>query len=75
MEKPALGDWIWARWRLLVVVVVVVFALNNLAGLLAGSVGLIALANRIAGRALTAKRLVQQARQMVADTDSDDPRE
>lgn len=65
--KTSLGDRVWGRWRLLVVLVVVVFALNSLAGLVVGGVGLIAFANRIAGRFLTARRVVQQVREIVID--------
>lgn len=67
--KEALGDRIWSRWRLWVVIVVVVFALNNLAGLLAGGLGLIAFAHRITGRALMARRLVEQTRRVLSDSD------
>ena len=67
--KEALADRFWARWRLWLVVVVVVFALNSLAGFLVGSVGVVALAHRIAGRALKAHRLAQRARRIVADSD------
>jgi hypothetical protein len=65
--KTSVADRIWARWRLLVVLVVVVFALNSLAGLVVGSVGLIAFANRITGRLITARRVVQQVREIVVD--------
>ena len=67
--QETLADRFWARWRLWLGLVVLVFALNSLAGLLAGGLGLIAFANRLAGRALKAKRLVQQARQIVAEPD------
>ena len=67
--REILGDWVLARWRWLVVVVVLVFALNNLLGLVVGAVGLTALANGVAGRLLKARRVVQQARQIVADPD------
>jgi len=67
--RDALADRFWARWRLWVVLVVVLFALNSLAGTFAGALGLIAFANRITGRALRARRLVQEARQIVADSD------
>ena len=67
--RDALADRFWARWRLWVVVVVLVFALNSLAGILAGSLGLIAFANRMAGRALRARRMVEEARRIVADSD------
>jgi len=67
--RDALADRFWARWRLWVVVVALVFALNSLAGVLAGSLGLIAFAHRIAGRALRARRMVEEARRIVADSD------
>ena len=69
----ALADRVWARWRWLVVLVVLVFVLNNVVGLVVGTVGLIALANRIAGRLLKARTVLQQVRQIV--TDPDDCRE
>jgi hypothetical protein len=65
--KESLADRIWAQWRWLIALVVLAFVLNNLAGLVVGVVGLTAFANRIAGRFLTAKRLVNQARQIIAD--------
>ena len=68
-----LGDWIGARWRWLIVAVLLLFAFNNLVGLVVGSLGLIAFANRIAGRVLSARRLVQQVQQIV--TNPGDPRE
>ena len=64
-----LGDWIGARWRGLIVAVLLLFALNNLVGLIVGSLGLIAFANRIAGRALNGRRVVQQVQQIVSDRD------
>jgi hypothetical protein len=64
-----LGDWIAARWRGIVVAVLLLFALNNIVGLIVGSVGLIAFANRIAGRVLGAQKVVQQVRQIVSDSD------
>lgn len=67
--KEALEDRVWARWRLLLVIVIAVFVLNNLAGLLVGGAGLLALAHRIAGRVVRAGRLVEQARNIVADVD------
>jgi hypothetical protein len=67
--KENLGDWIAAQWRWLIAAVVLVFVINNLVGLLVGSVGLIAFANRIAGRFLSARRVVQQVRQIVSDPD------
>lgn len=70
--QDALADRFWARWRLWLVLIVLVFALNSLAGILAGGLGLIAFANRLASRALKARRLVEQARQIVSD--SSDPR-
>lgn len=65
----ALEDGVWARWRLLLVFVVLLFVLNNLAGFLVGGLGLVAFAHRIAGRAVRAGRLAQQVRQMVDPPD------
>ena len=56
--KGKLGDRIGARWRWLVAGVVFLFVLNNLVGLVVGSLGLIAFANRLAGRVLSARRAV-----------------
>jgi len=66
--KEALDDRLWAQWRWLIALVVLVFVLNNLVGLMVGALGLIAFANRIAGRALRARRLAQHVRQIVADS-------
>ncbi len=63
------ADWVAARWRWLVVAVVVVFALNNFAGFVVGGIGLLAFANRIVGRVLKAQRAVQQIQQIIADPD------
>ena len=38
--KGKLGDWLAARWRGLIVAVLLLFVLNNLAGLLAGFSGI-----------------------------------
>ena len=65
--KGKLGDWIGARWRWLIVAVLLLFAFNNLAGLVVGITGLIAFANRIAGRVLSARRVVQQVQQIVTN--------
>jgi hypothetical protein len=65
----AVADWVVARWRWMVVGVVVLFALNNFAGAIVGFTGLIAFANRIAGRVLKAKRVVQQVQGMVDKSD------
>ena len=62
-------DWVAARWRWLIVAVVLLFAFNNLVGFVVGSLGLMAFANRIAGRVLSARRLVQQVQQIVSDPD------
>lgn len=64
-----LGAWIAARWQWLIVAVLLLFALNNLAGVVVGALGLIAFANRIAGRLLGARRVVQQVQQIVSDPD------
>ena len=67
--KEFLTDWVEARWRWLIVAVLLLFAFNNLVGLVVGSLGLIAFANRIAGRLLGARRVVQQVQQIVSDPD------
>ena len=67
--KGKLGDWIGARWRWLIVAVLLLFAFNNLVGLVVGSLGLIAFANRIAGRLVSARRVVQQVQQIVTNPD------
>lgn len=64
-----LGAWLGARWRWLVVAVVLLFAFNKLVGIAVGSLGLIAVANRVAGRVLGARRVVQQVQQIVSDPD------
>ena len=64
-----LVNWMADRWRSLIVAVVLLFALNNLVGVVVGSLGLIAFANRIASRVLSARRVVQQVQQMVSDPD------
>ena len=64
-----LGAWLGARWRWLIVAVLLLFAFNNLVGVVVGSLGLLAFANRIAGRLLGARRVVQQVQQVVSDSD------
>lgn len=64
-----LGAWLGARWQWLVVGVLLLFALNNVAGIVVGAVGLIAFANRIAGRVLSAGRVVRQVREIVIEPD------
>ena len=71
--KEIVVGWLEARWRWLIVAVLLLFAFNNLVGLVVGSMGLIAFANRVVGRALRARRVVQQVQQMV--TNPDDHRE
>ena len=68
-RKEVLVDWVGAHWRWLIVAVLLLFAFNNLAGLVVGSMGLIAVVNRVVGRVLKARRLVQQVQQIVADPD------
>ena len=68
-SKAKLGDRIGARWRWLIVAVLLLFVINNLVGLVVGSLGLIAFANRIAGRVLSARRVVQQVQQIMSDPD------
>ena len=71
--KAILVDWVEARWRWLIVAVLLLFAFNNLAGLVVGIMGLIAFVNRVVGRVLRARKLVQQVQQIV--TNPDDLRE
>ena len=71
--EEKLGAWIGAWWRWLFVAVLLLFVINNLVGLVVGSLGLIAFANRIAGRVLSARRVVQQVQQIM--NDPDDPGE
>ena len=68
-SKAKLGDRIGARWRWLIVAVLLLFVINNLVGLVVGSLGLIAFANRIACRVLSARRVVQQVQQIMSDPD------
>ncbi len=62
-------DWLEAHWRWVIVGVLLLFAFNNIAGVLVGVTGLITFANRVAGRALKAQRVVQQVQQMVTKPD------
>ena len=64
-------DWVAARWRWLLVAAVLLFALNNFVGFVVGAMGLLAFVNGVIGRALRARRVVQQVQEMV--TDPDDP--
>ena len=66
-------DWVAARWRWLLVAVVLLFALNNFAGFVVGGIGLMAFVNGVVGRVLRARRVVEQIQQIV--TDPDDLRE
>jgi hypothetical protein len=68
-SKGNLGDWIGARWRWVIAAFVLLFVINNIVGLLVGALGLIAFANRIAGRLLGAQRVVQQVQEIVSDHD------
>ena len=67
--KETIVDWVGARWQWLIVPVVLVFAFNRLAGLVVGVLGLIAVANRVVGRVLKARRVVQQLQQIVTNPD------
>ncbi len=62
-------DWVAARWRWLLVAAIVLFAINNLVGFVVGAMGLLAFANGLIGRALKARRLVEQVQQIVAEPD------
>ena len=74
--KETVGDWLWARWRWLAVAVVLLFALNNLAGMIAGAVGLISFLGRFSGRLLAARRMAEEVRQVVSGPDGqgEDPK-
>ena len=63
------ADWVAARWRWLIVAVLLLFAFNNIVGVVVGFTGLIAFANRIAGRVLKAQRMVQQVQEIVTNPD------
>jgi hypothetical protein len=67
--KETLVDWVGARWRWLIVAVLLLFAFNNLVGLVVGITGLIAFANSVVGRVLKARRVVQQVQQIVTNPD------
>lgn len=66
--KEALADRVWAQWRWLVVGIVLLFVLNNLAGVAAGALGLIAFASRVSGQLLKARRMAQEVRRIVTDS-------
>lgn len=68
-REGRLGAWVRARWQWLIVAVLLLFALNKLVGGVVGAVGLIVFANRLAGRLLAARRVVQQVHQVVSDPD------
>ena len=63
------GAWLGARWKGLVVAVLLLFALNSLAGLVVGAMGLILFAHRVAGRLMGARRVVDHIQQFVSDPD------
>jgi len=63
------ASWIEAHWRWLILAVLLVFALNNFAGFVVGIMGIIAFANRVAGRVLKARKVVQQVQGMVTNPD------
>ena len=71
--KEDLVDWVGSQWRWILVVIVLLFTFNRLAGLAAGLMGLIALVNRIVGRAMKMRKVVEQVQQIV--TEPDDLRE
>ena len=66
-------DWVGARWRWLIVPVVLLFAFNHLVGLVVGIMGLIVLINGVVGRVLRMRRVIRQVQQIV--TNPDDSRE
>jgi len=63
--KESLVDWVEARWRWLIVAVLLLFAFNNLVGSVVGIMGLIAFVNRLVGRVLKTRRVVRQVQQLV----------
>ena len=67
--QETLADWIGARWQWLVVIVVMLFAFNHLAGFVVGTIGLTAFVNRVVGRVLSTRRVVRQVQQIVTDSD------
>ena len=71
--KEDLVDWVGSQWRWILVIIVLLFAFNRLAGLAAGLMGLIALVNRVVGRAMKMRKVVEQVQQIV--TEPDDSRE
>jgi len=71
--KEIAADWATGRWRWWVAAVLLLFALNNLVGSVVGIMGLIALGNRVVGRVMRARRVVQQIQQIV--TNPEDLRE
>ena len=66
-------DWVVARWRWLLVAVVLLFVFNKFVGLVVGGMGLMAFVSGVVGRVLKARRVVQQIQQIV--TNPEDPRE
>ena len=68
--KESLVDWVEARWRWLIVAVLLLFAFNNLVGSVVGIMGLIAFVNRLVGRVLKTRRVVQQVQQIVTNPDN-----
>lgn len=70
--EERLGAWLGARWQWLVMGVVLLFALNNVVGILVGAVGMLLFAHRIAGRLLGAGRVVAQIQEIVGDSDPAD---
>lgn len=74
-SEGKLSAWIWARWRWLLAGVVLLFILNNLAGIVVGAVGLVAFANRIVGGVLGGLRAVQQVQEIVGGPEEGRSRE
>ena len=63
------GAWLGARWQWVILAILLVFALNNLVGVVVGLVGLLLVVNRIAGRLLGARRVLRQVQEIVIDPD------
>ena len=68
--KESLAVWVEARWRWLIVAVLLLFAFNNLVGSVVGIMGLIAFVNRVVGRVLKTRRVIQQVQQIVTNPDN-----
>ena len=67
--KEIAADWAAGRWRWWIAAVLLLFVLNNFVGSVVGIMGLIAFGNRVVGRVLRTRRVVQQVQQIVSNPD------